>query len=95
MNREQECYGKMFPSVVEMAHNSLVTGKVFGYEVDYPGQVAHKRDTTDRRPRGVAEVFGMPRSGWLLSAVHRDDAHGTRSQDYAPKPVLTVRVRGG
>lgn len=45
MNREQECYGKMFPSVVEMAHDRLVTGKVFGYEVDYPGQVAHKRDT--------------------------------------------------
>jgi len=46
MNREQECYGKMFPSIVEMAHNKLVAGKVFGYEMDYPGQVAHKRDTT-------------------------------------------------
>ena len=45
MNQREECYGKMFPSVVEMAHNRLVTGKVFGYEVDYPGQVAHKRDT--------------------------------------------------
>jgi len=31
MNREQECYGKMFPSIVEMARNTLVTGKVFGY----------------------------------------------------------------
>ena len=46
MNRTQECYGKMFPSVVEMAHNRLVAGKVFGYQVDYPGQVAHKRDAT-------------------------------------------------
>jgi len=46
MNGKQECYGKMFPSVVEMAHNTLVAGKVFGYEVDYPGQVAHKRDAT-------------------------------------------------
>ena len=46
MNRDQECYGKMFPPVVEMAHNRLVCGKVFGYQVDYPGQVAHKRDTT-------------------------------------------------
>jgi hypothetical protein len=45
MNREPECYGKMFPSVVEMAHNKPVAGKVFGYEVDYPGQVAHKRET--------------------------------------------------
>jgi hypothetical protein len=43
MNGEPECYGKMFPSVVEMAHNRPVAGKVFGYEVDYEGQVAHKR----------------------------------------------------
>jgi hypothetical protein len=43
MNREQECYGKMFPSVVEMAHSRPVAGKVFGYEVDYQGQVAQKR----------------------------------------------------
>ena len=46
MNREQECYGKMFPSVVEMAHNRAVVGKVFGYYLDYAGQVAQKRDTT-------------------------------------------------
>jgi hypothetical protein len=46
MNREQECYRKMFPRLVEMAHNRPVRGKVFGYEVDYPGLVAHKRDTT-------------------------------------------------
>lgn len=45
MNGKQECYGKMFPSIVEMAHNRLVSGKVFGYEVDYPGQAAQKRDT--------------------------------------------------
>ena len=46
MNREQECYGKMFPSVVEMAHNRAVVGKVFGYQLDYSGQVAQKRDST-------------------------------------------------
>ena len=44
MNREQECYGKMFPSIVEMAHQRAVFGKVFGYQLDYPGQVAQKRD---------------------------------------------------
>lgn len=50
MNRAQECYGKMFPSVVEMAHNRLVAGKVFGYQVDYSGQVAQTRDTiVDRK----------------------------------------------
>ena len=46
MTREQECYGKMFPSVVEMAHNRAVFGKVFGYQLDYSGQVAQKRDST-------------------------------------------------
>jgi hypothetical protein len=40
MNREQECYGKLFPSVVEMDHNRAVVGKVFGYHLDYSGQVA-------------------------------------------------------
>ena len=35
---------------MERARNTLVTGKVFSYQVDYPGQVAHKRDATvDRR----------------------------------------------
>ncbi len=46
MNRDQECYGKMFPSVVEIAHNRAVVGKVFGYQLDYSGQVAQKRDST-------------------------------------------------
>ncbi len=40
MKTQADCYGKMFPRVVEMAHNKPVTGKVFGYRVDYPGQVA-------------------------------------------------------
>ncbi len=40
MKPETECYGKMFPAVIEMAHNKAVLGKVFGYRVDYPGQVA-------------------------------------------------------
>jgi hypothetical protein len=31
------------------AHNTPVAGKVFGYEVDYPGQVARKRDATVNR----------------------------------------------
>jgi len=46
MNSEPECYGRMFPSVVEMAHNRPVAGKVFGYEVDYSGQVAQRRSVT-------------------------------------------------
>ena len=44
MNTKPECYGKMFPPVIETAHNKPVAGKVFGYEVDYQGLVAHKRD---------------------------------------------------
>ena len=46
MNSEQECYGKMFPSIVEMVHDRPAAGKVFGFEVDYSGQVAWKRDAT-------------------------------------------------
>jgi hypothetical protein len=46
MNREQKCYGKMFPSVIEMAHSGAVTGKIFGYQLDYSGQVAQRRDAT-------------------------------------------------
>jgi len=46
MNRESECYGKLFPSIVEMAHNRPVVGKVFGSEVNYSGQVADKRAAT-------------------------------------------------
>lgn len=49
MNREPECYGKMFPSIVEMAHNKPVAGKVFRYQVDYAGQVAQKRAATVNR----------------------------------------------
>lgn len=46
MNSERECYGKMFPSVVEMAHNRPISGKVFGYEVYYGGQVVQRRGAT-------------------------------------------------
>lgn len=43
MKTKPECYGKMFPPVVEMAHNEAVLGKVFGYRVDYSGGVANER----------------------------------------------------
>ena len=46
MNREQECYGKMFPSIAEMVHFKPIKGQVFGYHLDYSGQVAQKRDAT-------------------------------------------------
>jgi hypothetical protein len=46
MNREPECYGKMFPSVIAMAPSKAAAGKVFGYQLDYSGQVAQKKDTT-------------------------------------------------
>ncbi len=49
MKREQECYGKMFPSVAEMDRTKSVAGKVFGYQLDYAGQVAQERDTTVNR----------------------------------------------
>ncbi len=46
MNSQHECYGKKFPSVVEMAHYKAVSGRVFGYQLDYSGQVAQRRDAT-------------------------------------------------
>lgn len=46
MNSQPECYGRMFPSVVEMAHNRAVAGQVFGYRLDYSGLVAQSKDTT-------------------------------------------------
>ena len=47
MKNEPECYGKMFPSMLHIAHNRLVNGKAFGYEVDYPGGVATKAVTVN------------------------------------------------
>lgn len=46
MKPKSECYGKMFPSVVELAHNRSVSGKVFGYQLDYAGQVVDARAAT-------------------------------------------------
>jgi len=49
MMSEPDCYGKMFPSVVELIHDRPVAGKVFGYELNYPGQVAARRAATVNR----------------------------------------------
>ena len=46
MNIEQKCYGNMFPSVVEMTYNSPIAGRVFGYDMQYSGQVAQRRSAT-------------------------------------------------
>ncbi len=46
MNSERQCYGKMFPSIINMAHNQHITGKIFGYELYYSGQVVQKRSAT-------------------------------------------------
>ena len=90
MNREQECYGRMFPSMVEMAHNRALVGKVFGYQLDYSGQVAQKRDTT------------VDRVAWEkclecrdLDSCYRLSA-GTIFMEFAvktsPKSLLILRV---
>lgn len=49
MNTELACYGKMFPGVIEMAHNKPVMGKVFGYRAGYTGGVAANRVVTVNR----------------------------------------------
>ncbi len=49
MKTQPDCYGKMFPAIVEMDHSKPVAGKVFGYQVDYAGQVATNRVATVNR----------------------------------------------
>ena len=46
MKNEPECYGKMFPSLISLAHNQTVAGKVFGYEVEHPGIAVTRRVVT-------------------------------------------------
>ena len=91
MNREEECYGKMFPSIGGEGSQHAGHREGVWLPSGLPG-TSRSQARRDRRPQGVAEVSGMPRLGWLLSAVRGHNAHGTRSQDYAPNPVLTVKV---
>ncbi len=49
MSREQEGYGMMSLRWWEMAHTKVVAGRVFGYQLDYSGQVAQRRDATADR----------------------------------------------
>ena len=49
MKNEPECYGKMFPSVISLAHDEPVAGKVFGYQIDRPGIAVTRRATTINR----------------------------------------------
>jgi len=37
MESEKECYGRMFPSVLELSHNRMVRGHVFGDKVECTG----------------------------------------------------------
>jgi hypothetical protein len=49
MKNEPECYGKMFPSVISLAHNERVAGMVFGYQIDHPGIAVTRRAVTTNR----------------------------------------------
>lgn len=40
-------------------------------------------------------MFGVPRTGWLLSAIYGDDVHGARSQDFTELVVLTLNCTSG
>jgi len=46
MKNEPECCGKMFPSVISLAQNEPVAGKVFGYQVDRAGMAVTRRAIT-------------------------------------------------
>ncbi len=87
MSAERQCYGKMFPSVVEMRQDQPVAGKVFGYEVLYSGQVAHKRSAT------------VNRSAWgeCLECPHLDGCYrlsiGAMLMELAVKTVPNTQYR--
>ena len=49
MENEPECYGKMFPSLIFMAHNEGIAGKVFGYRIERPGVAVTRRVATANR----------------------------------------------
>ena len=49
MKTEPECYGRMFPPLISLAHNEPVAGKVFGYQIDHPGIAVTKRVVTTNR----------------------------------------------
>jgi hypothetical protein len=49
MRNENGCYGKMFPSVIDIVHNHTVSGEVFGYRVDFGGAVVQKRESIVNR----------------------------------------------
>ena len=46
MNTQPECYGQMFPPMLEMSRNRAISGAVFGYRVDMPGVAVTNRNIT-------------------------------------------------
>ena len=49
MKNEPDCYGRLFPPLISLAHNEIVTGKVFGYRVEHPGIAVTRRAVTTNR----------------------------------------------
>ncbi len=49
MKNDPECYGRIFPPLIPLAHNETVAGKVFGYRVEHPGIVVTRRAVTTNR----------------------------------------------
>jgi hypothetical protein len=49
MKNEPDCYGRMFPPLISLAHNETVAGKVFGYQVEHPGIAVTRRAVTTNR----------------------------------------------
>ena len=59
MNREQECYGKMFPSVVEMAHNKSCRWQSIWISTGLL-RASGSKARHNRGPSCLGEVLGMP-----------------------------------
>ncbi len=96
MENEKKCYGRIFPSVLELKHNTAVRGHVFGYEIECSGLSTGDRSVvadTDNW-RGASDAWNLtnvigsqPRCcSWrLLSSV---PASCIRTTTGAPLQVL-------
>ncbi len=87
MRFERQCYGKMFPSVVDMDHNQPIAGEVFGYEVTYSGQVAQKRCATLNKAAWEQCLECLDLDGCYRVSV------GTMLMELAVKAVPTTQYR--
>jgi hypothetical protein len=43
MDRDHLCYGKLFPSLLQVPDRGSSAGKVFAFQIDHPGIIVRQR----------------------------------------------------